>query len=93
MNKLQMDRPLGAGAPPRFFVRAQRVARPPTPWAWAIHEEGRPAPFWCSTRLYRSAEDAWAVGRAMLGRLPVSAVNAMADAQQHTVLGHDPALD
>jgi hypothetical protein len=29
----------------------------------------------------------------MLGRLPVSAVNAMADAQQHTVLGHDPALD
>src|SRR4051812_47020227 len=73
MNKLQMDRPLGGRAPPRFFVRAQRVARPPTPWAWAIHEEGRPAPFWCSTRLYRSAEDAWAVGHAMLGRLPVSA--------------------
>ena len=92
MNKLDMEPPLGGGEP-QFSVRAQRVARPPTPWAWAIHEEGRPAPFWCSTRLYRSAEDAWAVGRAMLGRLPVSAVNAMADAQQHAVLGHDPALD
>ena len=90
MNKLQMDPPLGGGAPPRFFIRAQRVARPPTPWTWTIHEEARPEPVRCSTRLYRSAEDAWAVGHAVLNRLPKSAVNALADARRNPVLGCDP---
>ena len=93
MNKLQMDPRLGKGAPLRFFVTARRVARPPTPWAWAIYEEGRPTPSWCSTRFYRSAEDAWTVGRAMLRRLPQSAVAAKAVAQQNPALSHDPALD
>jgi hypothetical protein len=90
VNKLQMDPPLGAGAPSRFFVKAQRVARPPMPWAWAIYEEGRTHPFQCSRRLYRSAEDAWAVGHAMLDRLPKSAIRS--PAQQDTDLGDGSTL-
>jgi len=89
MSKLQMDPPLGAGAPSRLFVKAQRVARPPSPWTWVIYEEGRPHPFRCSRRLYRSAEDAWAVGHAMLDRLPKSAIQS--PAQQDTDLGDGPA--
>ena len=85
MNKLQMDPPLGGGASARYFVKAQRVARPPTPWTWAIYEEARREPVWCSTRLYRSAEDAWAVGHAMLDRLPKSVVNAAAEAPPNAV--------
>jgi hypothetical protein len=69
MNKLQMDPPLGGGTVPRFFVRVQRRAQPPAPWAWEIYEEGRTAPSRCSTRSYRSADEAWAVGRAMLDHL------------------------
>jgi len=72
MNRLQLDPPLGGGIAPRLVVRVQRQARPPTPWAWAIHEEGRTEPFRSSTQLYRSAEEAWAVGRAVLDRLPRS---------------------
>jgi hypothetical protein len=93
MNKLQMDPPLGGGTVPGFVVRAQRVARPQTPWAWAIYEEGKTYPFRCSTRLYRSAEDAWAVGRTLLCRLPKSAINALAATQPCTDPGDDPASD
>jgi hypothetical protein len=74
MNRLQMDQPLVGGIAPRLVVRVQRQARPPTPWAWAIHEEGQAEPFRSSTHLYRSAEEAWAVGRAMLARLPRSPI-------------------
>ena len=73
MNKPRMERPLGGGGgggPPPRFVKVQRRARPPAPWAWAIHEEGRDEPLRRSTRSYRRAEDAWAVGPAVLGRLP-----------------------
>ncbi len=69
MNKLQMYPPLRDGAPPRYSVRVQRVARPPTPWAWEICEEGQEDPCHRSSRLYRSAEDACAVADAMLKRL------------------------
>ena len=92
MNKLQMDPPLGSGTAPRLVVKAQRVARPPTPWVWAIYEEGQAYPVRCSTRLYRSAEDAWAVGHAMLSRLPESAIRAQVPAQQDTALLDAPAL-
>jgi len=70
MSNLQMDPPLGGGAPPRLVVKAKRVARPPMPWAWIIQEEGDTQPLRTSTRLYASAEEAWAVGHAMLERLP-----------------------
>ena len=93
MSKLHMDPPLGSGAPPRFFVRAQRVARPPTPWAWAIYEEARPEPVRCSTRLYRSAEDAWAVGHAMLDRLPKPVIRAVSPARWNTALADDLTSD
>jgi hypothetical protein len=59
------------------MVKVQRQARPPTPWAWAIHEDGQSAPLRCSTRFYRSAEDAWKVGRAMLDHLPRAAGQAV----------------
>jgi hypothetical protein len=55
------------------MVKVQRQARPPTPWTWAIHEDGQSAPLRRSTRFYRSAEDAWKVGRAMLDHLPQTA--------------------
>jgi hypothetical protein len=69
MNKLQLDPPLGGWAPPQFVVKAERTARGPRPWTWAIYEEGRAEPYRCSTQFYRSADEAWAVGRAMLDRL------------------------
>ena len=69
MNMLLMAPPLGDGAAPRFFVRVRRLARPPAPWRWAIHEKGRADPCRCSTRSYRCADEAWAVGRAMLDRV------------------------
>ena len=55
--------------PRRFSVTVQRLARPPMPWTWAIHEEDAADPCHRSSRFYRSAEEAWAVGRAMLPRL------------------------
>jgi hypothetical protein len=55
--------------PRRFSVTVQRLARPPTPWTWAIHENDVPEPLHRSGRFYRSAEKAWAVGRAMLPRM------------------------
>lgn len=93
MNKLQMDPPLGSGAAPCFVVKVHRRARPPTPWTWAIYEEGREEPARCSTRNYRSAEDAWAVGSAVLDRLPKAAVKAPAPAWWRTDPSHDPTSD
>ena len=60
------------GWPPprrRFSVTVQRLARPPMPWTWAIHEDDAPESHHRSSRFYRSAEEAWAVGRAMLTRM------------------------
>ena len=54
---------------PQFTVRAKRIARPPTPWMWAIYKEGWAEAYYCSSLSYRSAEDAWAVGHAMLHHL------------------------
>ncbi len=91
MSKLRMDPPPGGGTAPRFLVRVERRARPPAPWAWTIHEEGRAEPSRRSTRFYRSAEDAWAVGSAVLGRLPRSAVEAPAPPRRDTDGGDGPA--
>ena len=55
--------------PRRFSVTVQHLARPPTPWTWAIHEDDATEPCHRSGRFYRSAEEAWAVGRAMLTRM------------------------
>ncbi len=55
--------------PRRFSVTVQRLARPPMPWTWAIHEDDAAEPYPRSNRFYRSAEEAWAVGRAMLTRM------------------------
>ena len=55
--------------PRRFSVTVQRLARPPLPWTWAIHEDDAADPLHRSSRFYPSAEEAWAVGRAMLIRL------------------------
>ena len=91
MSKLQMDLALGGGIAPRHVVKVQRQARSPAPWA--IHEEGRAEPIRCSTRLYRCAEDAWAVGRALLSRLPKSAIKGTAPAQRNTDLGDNSDLE
>jgi len=62
-------RQMGGRSPRRFSVMVQRLARPPMPWAWAIYGDGVTDPYHCSSRFYRSAEEAWAVGRAMLTRI------------------------
>jgi hypothetical protein len=64
-----MAPPIRDGAVPRFFVRVHRPARPPLPWTWTIHQEGRAWPCRRSIRAYRSADEAWAAGRAMLARV------------------------
>src|SRR3712207_6003252 len=64
-----MEPPLGAGAAPRLFGRAHRRVRPPTPWTWAIHQEGQAEPCRCSTRFCRSADEVWAVCHAPLERV------------------------
>jgi hypothetical protein len=92
MNKLQMDPPVGLGAPPRFVVKVQHVARPSSPWTWAIYEETGPEPVRCSTRFYRCAEDAWAVGHAMLERLPRPAIRAAPSAQSNAAPADDLTL-
>jgi len=89
MSKLHMAPPLGGGAPPRLFVKAQRVARPPTPWAWIIYEEGESQPLRRSTQLYPSAEEAWAVGHAMLNRLPRSVLHTPVQSQRDAAPGRD----
>ena len=53
----------------RFSVTVQRLAWPPMPWTWAIHEDDATEPCHRSSRFYRSAEEAWAVGRTMLTRM------------------------
>jgi hypothetical protein len=55
--------------PRRFSVTVQHLARPPMPWTWVIHEDDVAEPLHRSCRFYRSAEEAWAVGRAMLARM------------------------
>ena len=60
---------MGWRSPRRFSVTVQRLARPPMPWTWAIHEDDAAEPYHRSSRFYRSAEEAWAVGRAMLTRM------------------------
>jgi hypothetical protein len=68
MNKLQMDPPLSGGMA-RFFIKVQRQARPPAPWGWEIHLEGRAEAYRSSLRGYRSADEAWEAGRVALCRL------------------------
>jgi hypothetical protein len=68
MSKLDIEAHIGGGVP-EFFVRAHRIARPPTPWTWAIYRDGWAEACQSSSHSYRSAEEAWAVGSAMLHHL------------------------
>jgi hypothetical protein len=66
MTMLQSDPPIGGGPTPELIVRAERIGRLPRPWIWMIYEGNRPDALHRSSRRYRSAEDAWAVGNKML---------------------------
>jgi hypothetical protein len=74
--------------PRRFSVTVQRLARPPTPWTWAIHEDADPCRR--SGRFYRSAEEAWAVGRAMLTRMTDPSHGARAGGNRGEPLDGNP---
>ena len=67
MSKLQMGSPLSGGLA-RFFIKVNRRVRPPAPWAWEIHLEGRAEAYRHSLRGYRSADEAWEAGRVALWR-------------------------
>ena len=77
--------------PRRFSVTVQRAARPPTPWTWAIHEDDAAEPCHRSSRFYRSAEEAWAVGRAMLTRMTDPNHGARAGEDRREALEGGPA--
>ena len=79
----------GWRAPRRFSVTVQHLARPPTPWTWTIYEDDATEPFHRSGRFYRSAEEAWAVGRAMLTRMTDPATGHGPKEVERT-LGRDP---
>jgi hypothetical protein len=69
MGKPQVRHPTGGGSSPKCFVLIRRDARPPMPWMWEVHRQGRPDTCWRAVRGYRSAEDAWETGQAALVRL------------------------
>ena len=52
-----------------FTLKVERTGRPPLPWTWEIISESGKAGAQRSVRAYRSAEDAWAAGRAVLAML------------------------
>ena len=67
---ISLIHPNGAIAPrPICEVKVQHVARPPTPWGWVIHVEGRATRVFTSKHRYRSAEEAWEAGRKALAIL------------------------
>ncbi len=78
--------------PRRFSVTVQRLTRPPTPWTWAIHKDDAAEPYHRSNRFYRSAEEAWAVGRAMLPRLidPIHRTRTTGNRSEASESGHIP---
>ena len=47
-------------------LKVERAARPPLPWTWEIVGERGGASARRSARGYRSAEEAWAAGQAVL---------------------------
>ena len=81
----------GWRSPRRFSVTVQRLARPPMPWTWAIHEDDAAEPCHRSSRFYRSAEEAWAVGRAMLTRMTGPIHAARVEGNRSEALGGGPA--
>ena len=76
--------------PRRFSVTVQRLARPPMPWTWAIQEDDVADPFHRSRRFYRSAEEAWAVGRAMLTRMTDPALRARMEEERIETVASGP---
>lgn len=61
------DSPIRA-ARVEYLVRADRLGRPPLPWTWAIYKAGDGIVYVRGEQFYRSAEDAWAAGTALLLR-------------------------
>ena len=57
-----------SGGRAEYFVRAERLGRPPLPWSWSIYKVGDGIPYERGERFYRSAEEAWEAGNAILRR-------------------------
>jgi hypothetical protein len=57
------------GTGENFTLKVERAARPPLPWTWEIVSESGKVGAQRSLRGYRSAEDAYAAGRAALADL------------------------
>jgi len=49
-----------------FTLKVERAAQPPLPWTWEIVGGSGEAGAQRSARGYRSAEEAWAAGQAVL---------------------------
>jgi hypothetical protein len=59
----------GPGPDQDFTLKVERTARPPLSWTWEIARGAGKGGARRSPRAYRSAEDAWAAGRAVLAGL------------------------
>ena len=57
------------GTGENFTLKVERAARPPLPWTWEIVSENGKVGAQRSLRGYRSAEDAYAAGRAAIAAL------------------------
>ena len=65
MTKMLDKRPT-IGGRTDVFVRAERVGQQPAPWVWVIYSAGGLATWQRATQGYRSAEEAWTAGSAVL---------------------------
>ena len=65
MSKVRDKSPV-AGDAAEFTVRAERLGRPPLPWTWSIYKAGDGIAYERGELFYRSAEDAWMAGNAVL---------------------------
>ncbi len=59
----------GPGPNASFTLKVQRTGRPPLLWTWELVSDGGKADDRRSPRAYRSAEEAWAAGRAALAEI------------------------
>jgi hypothetical protein len=56
----------GETAKPDLVVRAERLGPQPLPWTWAIYKADVGVPYMQGNQFYRSADEAWAAGTAIL---------------------------
>ena len=83
-----MEPAIVRGPMPRFAVKVMHRARPPTPWAWEIYQDGEAEAYRRSEASFRSAEAAWQAGQDALTYLQKTGLrdNPRPDEQSRSTL-------